>query len=598
MFERFIETEDPLVVPMTDGLYKISVDGTAVDKYGKVAESSVDASGQPIVNMYLWNGWGWYPVALVVAHTYKPVHCAFVLWKQLSLMYIDGNVKNIHPSNLVWKYPVKGLPHALYPGYVYIPGYSRYVINQDGVVIRHKSGNHLKSYIGSNGYYLIRLDPDIGKSTIIGIHRLLCLAFYDYSANVDKLVTNHINGIKSDNRLVNLELTTYKGNIVHAYANGLRSDNVHLLVRNVITGEVNGYYSKSSCNDALGLGSGVCTYRAKQPGQPLYPGYLQFKLATDPSPWRDVSDPDAELSDGRFHIPVLTKDVVTGIVTEYPNISACAVAAAITDSAVAYRLETNQSLFPGNLIYRYKDDPVPWREITDLESEIKQMEFNGYKESRSVLCRNVKTNDIIEYSSLRQMTNVTGISRNVRSKILDISQPLYPGYLQFKYKDNQDPWRDPVDLETEELMANEAFGSNIPVKVRNIFTGEVRTYVSIAEATTELNLSKKIADRCINRTNSHPVREWDFKRQTDLTPWRDFTDRDLKMYALYLSLPVSIKNGQKGYSVIDLTDDSEMMFTDIDGVATFLNTDYRSIKYHVKCNKTFQNRYTIKHYFE
>jgi hypothetical protein len=34
-------------------------------------------------------------------------------------------------------------------------------------------------------------------------------------------VINHINGIKSDNRLVNLEMVTQSENILHAYETGL-----------------------------------------------------------------------------------------------------------------------------------------------------------------------------------------------------------------------------------------------------------------------------------------------------------------------------------------------------------------------------------------
>jgi hypothetical protein len=54
------------------------------------------------------------------------------------------------------------------------------------------------------------------------IHRLVCQTFLPNPYN--KKTVNHINGIKTDNRLINLEWSTQKENVNHASLNGLRKD--------------------------------------------------------------------------------------------------------------------------------------------------------------------------------------------------------------------------------------------------------------------------------------------------------------------------------------------------------------------------------------
>lgn len=76
-----------------------------------------------------------------------------------------------------------------------------------------RCGRYLKEQ-RRNVYLLI----SVSKGKRKGAHRLIAEAFFGKS----DLQVNHINGIRNDNRLVNLEYVTPRENILHSYRIGLR----------------------------------------------------------------------------------------------------------------------------------------------------------------------------------------------------------------------------------------------------------------------------------------------------------------------------------------------------------------------------------------
>jgi len=104
-----------------------------------------------------------------------------------------------------------------------IPGYENYEcdiygniysLNYNGTGERRK----MKLKLKKNGYIEIKLFKD-GKRNYFLIHRLVMLTFKGES----DLQVNHINGVKADNRLVNLEYCTVSENAIHAFKLGLRT---------------------------------------------------------------------------------------------------------------------------------------------------------------------------------------------------------------------------------------------------------------------------------------------------------------------------------------------------------------------------------------
>jgi hypothetical protein len=67
----------------------------------------------------------------------------------------------------------------------------------------------LKHALGGNGYRMVNLCKN-GKAKTTKVHRLVAEAFIQNLEN--KKCVDHINNIKTDNRLINLRFATYKEN--------------------------------------------------------------------------------------------------------------------------------------------------------------------------------------------------------------------------------------------------------------------------------------------------------------------------------------------------------------------------------------------------
>lgn len=83
---------------------------------------------------------------------------------------------------------------------------------------RHHKEQIISFYFDKDGYCRVTLCKN-GKDTHALIHRLVCNAFVGNPNNLPEV--NHINGVKDDNRIENLEWCTRSENEQHAYDTGL-----------------------------------------------------------------------------------------------------------------------------------------------------------------------------------------------------------------------------------------------------------------------------------------------------------------------------------------------------------------------------------------
>lgn len=109
-----------------------------------------------------------------------------------------------------------------------IVGFSHYFVDEDGNIYSNKYGTLKKRALyldGKKKYLMIDMAGDDGKKHKMLVHRLVALAFIPNPDN--KPEVNHKDGDSLNNHVNNLEWTTHKENMAHAF-------NMKSPIRNVV----------------------------------------------------------------------------------------------------------------------------------------------------------------------------------------------------------------------------------------------------------------------------------------------------------------------------------------------------------------------------
>lgn len=201
-------------------------------------------------------------------------------------------------------------------GFRYIPNHPKYAIDIDGIVLDTSTNEILNDVkLDNHGYptHYLR-SPDRNMNRTVKLHRLLCMAWLPNDDYINRPLINHINGIKDDSRLDNLEWCSTTENVRHALDTGLNDCGIQVKVRDVKTGLIEVYSSMNAAIRALGLGKGYSmgSVRVKLPGY-LWKKRYEIKAVSDTSPWYYESVDVNDFKLGKSYYTFTVHDKRTGV---------------------------------------------------------------------------------------------------------------------------------------------------------------------------------------------------------------------------------------------------------------------------------------------
>jgi hypothetical protein len=167
-----------------------------------------------------------------------------------------------------------------------------------------------KGYLNITGY-------SKNKYRTLRTHRLLALAFIPKPEHLkhipfSNLQVNHIDGVKHNNALSNLEWVTGHENVLHAHKNFLHSLGKIILARNIKDGTIKKFNSLTACGDYFGIERKKLSrhLKSKDVGK-LTKDWHVFKF-DDGKPWPEVCNENFVESKWEYNTVIFARNETTG----------------------------------------------------------------------------------------------------------------------------------------------------------------------------------------------------------------------------------------------------------------------------------------------
>ncbi len=469
MFNNYLDPSILRNLPNTSGRYVVSgTDFTVFDLLSNNYTEVTRGVLGPEVILDWYDGLRAYPVKEIIAHSFIPTEVPVRYWNLMKVEVIDGCEENLNPSNLLWVFPPSMACEEL-NGYTYIPFFSRYVINREGLIFDFKSKRFVKGrYIKGYFSFVLIADNDIRRRNLFR-HKALGLSFLNYDASVVNKQINHKDGVKGHDSIDNLEWCSGSHNRKHAIENYLTQVNKPVIVENNITGEIKELCSIAEASRLLGVSDGIISRAIKSKSGKFCHGFFCVWLKNREDAFRSIGD----------GTEVVARNLITKETLVFKSISSCARHIGITKHNVLTRIENGiDKIYPDFWQIKRKRDNLSWKPVHNPELELLKQSW-----SKVVLVKDLETSNVLEFQTQRETGNFLGLSEvSVRNRLVSGKQTLVKSALNGKFfliqrKMDFRDWR----VIKDPLLEYQKDSSERPVIVTNVLTGKETEFSSLTE---------------------------------------------------------------------------------------------------------------------
>ncbi len=258
------------------------------------------------------------------------------------------------------------------------------------------------------------------------VHRIVAETFLDKPKDIDEkdLVVNHLDGNKRNNISSNLEWTTYTGNIIHAYKNGLRADNHVVLLRKIGGHEIQKFYSLQETARYLGVnGYKVHAYlKNRFNRRPFLEKYfLTYEGESWPDEKRALSLSDYNCGLPTDFVVIDTKETKTFVVEGYKMVEELT---QISYNKLKYLLQKARKKGNAVTIDQFKICHLEnykgylSNKTQHIKSEIVDTRFNGKKlrPPKPIIVTNLQTHEKYNLDGIKTLAKQFNVKKNTLQK--------------------------------------------------------------------------------------------------------------------------------------------------------------------------------------